>query len=78
MTNLLLGLIEKKKKGLVEKKKKKEKEVRKEGKLKERWLTLNYKKLEPRSEIPIPEKLFIELSWTRHERVLSSIVLPVT
>src|SRR5215216_5562173 len=48
-----------------------------EGTLAERWLAVTSMPLAPRSAMPIPEK-FLSNFAARHERVLSSIVLPFT
>src|SRR5918997_837010 len=77
VTELFLGLIVPPKNGSVETTTPPETAVGPEGTLPERWLATTSMPLAPRSAIPIPEKLMPNCA-ARHERVLSSTVLPFT
>src|ERR671912_1393339 len=77
VTVLFLGLIVSLENGSVATTTPPETGVGPEGTLPERWLPVTSMSLAPRSAIPIPEN-FLPNFGPRHERVLSSTVLPFT
>src|SRR5215218_7682050 len=77
VTELFRGFADPPKNGLVETTTPPETGVGPEGTLPEIWLPVTSMPLAPRSAMPIPEK-FLSNFAARHERVLSSTVLPLT
>src|SRR5918998_4841017 len=76
-TELFRGFADPPKYGFVEATTPPEIRVGPDGTLPETWLPVTSMPLAPRSAIPIPEK-FLSNCAARHERVLSSTVLPFT